>query len=165
MLAEFFRHVPIWVWPLLAALVALGWMQSRDRVVSVSRAMIAPAVLVPLSLYGVWSSFGVNAVALSAWALGLGLVVLLNATLLKTPRAITASADGSLLVHGSWLPMALILIIFSARFVLGATAAMAPQVVSKAVFIGTLGAVLGVCSGMFLAQAIRIIAQHRRISA
>lgn len=63
---------PVWVWGLLAGLVALGLSQSRQREMSLTRATILPMVMVALSLWGAYGAFGHLAVALGGWAAGVG---------------------------------------------------------------------------------------------
>ena len=60
-------RTPSWVWLLLAALVALGWTQTRTRQMTLMRATALPAVMMGLSLFGVVSTFGAHALPLGAW--------------------------------------------------------------------------------------------------
>ena len=73
MLIEILRRTPSWVFTLLFALVVLGYSQTRDRIVSWRLLPLLPAVMIVLSLYGVLSAFGLNPLALVAWALGIAI--------------------------------------------------------------------------------------------
>lgn len=52
------RSTPAWVWGLLAALVALGSTQLRDRSASLVRVSVTPVAMTLFSLYGALSAFG-----------------------------------------------------------------------------------------------------------
>src|SRR5439155_15157054 len=56
MLLQIVQHTPVWVWGLLAGLVALGVSQARDREVSLARITILPLVMLALSFSGVVSA-------------------------------------------------------------------------------------------------------------
>ncbi len=60
-------HTPVWVWPLLAALLVLGALQARARQVTLLRATLLPVAMLALSLWGVISVFA-SASTLAAWA-------------------------------------------------------------------------------------------------
>lgn len=48
-MSDIFLNTPIWVWPLLLVLIALGFMQSRQRTVPPQ-----PIILVSTALYGLF---------------------------------------------------------------------------------------------------------------
>lgn len=158
---EFFRNVPVWVWPLLLGLILLGWFLSRDRTISPNQVMIAPAALVPLSAYGVWSSFGLSLTAFEGWACGMAAALALNAYVFDTPREVRPVAGDKVEVRGSWLPMVLILVEFCSRFILGTAKAIAPQIPTMPTFVFGLSAIIGFCGGMFLAQAVKTLRVHQ----
>ncbi|MDO4723626.1 MAG: hypothetical protein Q4A97_02570, partial [Comamonadaceae bacterium] len=47
--AGLITHTPLWVWPLLAALLALGLLQTRARRVSLARALALPLAMLILT--------------------------------------------------------------------------------------------------------------------
>ncbi len=152
-------HAPIWVWPLLALVVWLGILQMRDRSYSRVRVLVLPFVLVALSIGSTVSSFGMRAAALGAWGVGVVVAVIGNAIALKWPRHVAHdAATDSYLVPGSVVPIMLILAIFALRFAVGATLATAPLRAQDATFIIAICSLLGLCSGLFLARALRILA-------
>jgi hypothetical protein len=148
------QHAPTWVWVLLAALIALGVSQSFPRLMTVRRATLVPAALVGLSLYGVISAFGAQPLALAAWAAGLAAATL-AAGAAKAWRGVRWAADQQRLqVPGSWLPMGLILALFTTKFGVGATLAMHPGFAADTSFAVEAGLVYGAFSGLFLARAV-----------
>jgi hypothetical protein len=148
---------PLWVWPVLAVLLAAGIAQMRAR--SVPRAVVlgVPAVLTVLSLGGVLSSFGASAAALAAWLAGAVAALALNERLLGLPRGVRRVGGDRYAVPGSVVPLLLMLAIFATRFAVGAAAAVAPALVGGAWFVAGVGAVLGLLGGLFLARAWRIL--------
>ena len=151
-------HVPSWVWALFVCLLALGLVQARNRRVSRPIVFIQPVVLIPLSLYGIEASFGLNLGAFIAWLIGVGAAATLNAFVFLGPRnARYDNVGGRFEIPGSFVPLALIMIIFAARFVVGVTTAINPMLVATSGFVWGLSAVLGFSSGLILARASRIL--------
>jgi len=160
------RDAPFWVWGVLLALLVLGLAQARDRKVSSILILVMPASMIPLSLYGVVASFGVSPGALGAWTIGLGLALTLNALLRLGPRGVRYDAiDARFEVPGSWVPLVLMLTIFSTRFVFAATTAINPSIVGAPIFIACASGILGFCSGLFLSRAIRVLGLLRGVVA
>src|SRR6218665_1697128 len=118
------QHIPTWVWAVLAFILVMGVRQSRAQRMSRPRLLILPLAWLAFGAGGVESTFGVNAAPLLAWALGLG------ASLWAMKRsgwpgdARFDAGSGHFLVPGSWLPMALMLAIFAAKFALGFSLAL-----------------------------------------
>jgi hypothetical protein len=160
------RNTPLWVWGVLAVLLVLGLAQARNRKVSRQLILLLPATMIPLSLYGVAASFGVDLGALGAWAIGLGAALMLNGLVFLGPRGVRYDAvDGRFEVPGSWVPLMLMLAIFSTRFVFAVTKALNPSIVGTATFIGSVSVILGFCSGLFLSRAIRALNLWRGVLA
>ena len=155
---QFLVRTPVWVWPLLVALIWLGAMQLADRTVPRSRALILPAVMILLSISGTLSSFGLRADAFAAWAAGAAGAVAINHLLARWPRGLQlANADGDILVPGSSVPLLLILCIFCLRFVIGATLATNSQLAADPLFVAAVCGILGACSGLFFTRAIAML--------
>ena len=116
LLIEIMRHTPVWVWALLAALLARGLSQLRTRDVSPTRLLILPAVLLLLGLFATATSFVPPWPALGAWAAALAAGCTLGARL-PAPAGATWDADGGTLrLPGSALPLLIIVGIFALRY-------------------------------------------------
>lgn len=143
-------------WPLfiLAGLLALGIRQSRDRVVRPATLVGLALAMLALSLYGVTATFGAEALPVLAWSAGLAAVLMLGGRAL-TPQGLARVGDA---VHlpGSWVPLGLMMGIFSARFGLGFAAGVHAQVVQEPVFIALMSLGLGLLSGGFAARAMAV---------
>ena len=150
------QHTPIWVWGLLAALIAFGLSQARDREVTLSRATILPLVLIALSLGGVLSAFGHLSVALGGWAAGAGVALTLGRQFVAPREASWSAQAGLLHVPGSWLPLVLIVGLFCIKYFAGVSLAMNPSLASDATFAGLCSLAYGSFSGLFLARAMAL---------
>ncbi len=152
--------LPVWPFFLLAALVMLGYRQSRDRVVQPGTlAKVALAMLV-LSLYGVTTAFGAHMVPVLAWAAAFAGAVFLGGPLVA-PRGL-AKEGAAVRMPGSWVPMGLMMGIFMTKFGLGFAAGTGAHVLNEVWFIAVVSAVLGLFSGAFAARATAV---HRFVRA
>ena len=153
MFIRILQHTPVWVWILLAALVALGLTQTRARRMTLRRATLLPVAMVTLSLVGVVSSFGSRALPLLAW-LCAAAVSAAAARFLGAWRGTTWSAnDARFQVPGSWLPLTLILLLFAIKFSVAVQLALHPGLKDEALFSSAASLAYGFFSGLFLARA------------
>lgn len=146
------QHTPVWVWGLLAGLVALGLSQTREREMSLARVTALPLVMIALSLSGVVSAFGHVPVALGGWAAGVGTALAFGRPLVAVRGAAWSQRGGTLRVPGSWLPLGLIVALFSLKYVAGVGLAMHPALATDAAFAGLVSLGYGALSGLFLAR-------------
>jgi len=156
-LGSIVRATPSWVWGLLAALVALGASQLRNRNASLQRALATPVAMAAFSAYGVASAFsgsGQLAWALSGWA-ATALAVALAA---QAPRGTRFDATTrSFAQPGSAWPLVLILGVFTIKYGVGVELAMEPRVASALDFALPVCLLYGVFNGMFAARALRLL--------
>jgi non-heme chloroperoxidase len=160
MILEIIKRTPLWVWPLLALLIALGLMQARDRELSRLRLLALPLAMVALSLAATLNAFGVAAMAYIAWAAGgtLALVIGLGAG----AEPAKSGKDPSLYkVAGSWVPLIVILGIFLVRYGVAATLAIAPGVGTAPAFQAGAGLLYGAFSGLLLSRALAVLGLSR----
>ena len=139
-------HAPLWVWPLLAASLWLGWSRSRPRIVSKTRLMILPVVLCGIGL----ASFFANGASLAAAAM---LVAALTAGSLageRVGRGDAAVVDDLDRVHvpGEWVSMVLIVVIFLSRFAAGAAQDINPALAESLTIALPLALVSGFSIGL-----------------
>jgi hypothetical protein len=154
MFTAILHHTPSWVWLLLAGLVALGWSQSRDRLLTLQRATLLPLAMVGLSLHGLGSAFGWGAEALTAWLAGAA-AALAAVHAAGGWRGIEwRAAARRVFVPGSWIPMVAILGVFGVKFAVGVMLAMQPALRTQVAFIGAVALVYGGFSGLFFSRGI-----------
>jgi hypothetical protein len=161
MLLEILQRTPIWVFVLFVVLLALGALQTRTRELGWTRVAFMPAVFLPLSLWGVWTAFGPEALAFGAWLAGVGAAVALN-RYARLPRHVTYAAQTQMFrVAGSWVPLAMMMAIFFMRYATTVAMAMQPGLRAMPLFATAVGAAYGLMSGSFLARALRILGTRR----
>lgn len=156
------RATPQWVWGLLAALVALGASQLRNRNASLQRALAMPVAMAAFSAYGVASAFGGSgqlAWALVGWAAtALAVALLLVALAPQAPRGTRFdAATRSFAQPGSAWPLVLILGVFTIKYGVGVELAMEPRMASALDFALPVCLLYGVFNGMFAARALRLL--------
>ena len=150
------QHTPIWVWALLAKLIALGLWQTRARDMSLVRVTILPLLLIALSLGGVLSAFGHFPVALGGWVAGVGAALAFARNAVAVRGAAWSPGTGRLYVPGSWLPLVLIVGLFAIKYAAGAGLAIHPALATDATFAGLCSLGFGSFSGLFLARSLSL---------
>jgi len=162
-LTQILAHVPTWVWAILAFIVVMGIKQSRDQSMSRGRLLILPVVWVAFGFWGVETTFGLNAAPLLAWVAGLAASL---ALVRRSGWPGGAYAEGTrYFVPGSWMPMALMLTIFCAKFALGMGLAINPGLAHQAPAAIGFSALFGALSGAFLGRSRNILARGERPAA
>lgn len=165
MFIEILKHTPLWVFVLFVVLIALGFWQSRPRVVTLQRASALPIAMIAFSGYGVWSAFNATPVSLVAWPAGLAFGVLLRQWFAHSPELRYSPSDRSFSVSGSWLPLALMMTIFFTRYAVSVLLARDSQLASLTGFVLAVCAWYGVLSGMFFANLLVFRRAARAASA
>lgn len=162
---DILRHTPVWVWGLLAGLIALGLTQAVPRRVGRTRAALLPLAMLGWSLANAALRFdsGLVALALPAWALGAAASSAIVAQL-PLPQG-TRWAAHHLHVAGSWLPMALILAMFTLGYALGVTLALHPALRADAALAGGASLAFGGFSGIFAGRALALLQLARGAAA
>jgi alpha-beta hydrolase superfamily lysophospholipase len=159
MLVGIVKGTPLWVWVLLAALIALGAVQLRDREMSRTRLLALPVVMVVLSLLSTASAFEMAFPALVSWVIG-GTLAVVG---LRQPATPAAGLRGGGLHHvaGSWWPLILILCIFCVRYAVNATLAIDPSWRQHVPFQAGTGLLSGIFAGFFLGRAFTVLGVDR----
>jgi hypothetical protein len=147
------QHVPHWVWFLLAGLIVLGVKQTLPQRRSIRNATVLPVAMCVLSFYGVISVFA-QPVALATWAVGMIAPVVLSQMVGSSRGIRWSSADRSLLVPGSWVPLVLILGLFVTKFGVNMELAMHSDLAFDADFATFVGLAYGAFSGAFLGRGL-----------
>jgi hypothetical protein len=159
-LMQILRGTPLWVYPLFFGLIVLGYLQSKPREVAPARLAILPLALAAFSLSRVVGTFGLEPLALAAWAGGTAAALLLNSAWKQPAGARWSAATGTFHVPGSWLPLALMMAVFFARYAVAVGLAMAPGLAHSTGFAIATSFVFGLLGGLFLARALWVWAQR-----
>lgn len=158
-------HTPLWVWPLLGALLVLGALQARARQVTLLRATLLPVAMLALSLWGVVSVFA-SAPTLAAWAVATAVAAAVVVRSGGITGARWSAREQRFDLPGSWTPLALILAIFVTRFGVGVSLGLQPTLREDIVFAVGVCLAYGVYSGIFAGRALTLLrlAQGRRLA-
>jgi len=165
MIITILSHTPVWVWGLLAALMALGFSQTRQRRLAPWRLLMLPLVLLGL---GLWSmSAGFMALPLSAlvWLAALVAGAALLAGRPAQAGAVWLPTEQRLHLPGSWMPMLLILGIFSIRYAANVGMALNPGWRNTPELLLPLALLYGAISGLFLGRALALLKLTRTPAA
>lgn len=149
---------------LFFVLLAAGYLQRKDRVVSRGRVSILPIAMIILSFYGVVSAFGIALIALTCWLVGIGVAVWVGVAV-AIPCGVSFSTETqTYFVPGSWVPLVLMMAIFFIKYAVGVILAWQLPVAIQPSFIGSISFCYGVFSGVFLAWALVIRRSAREAS-
>lgn len=152
---------PLWVWGLLAALVALGLSQTRTRSASLARVTVPALGLVAFSVAGLVGDFGGTPAVLGSW---LAAAALTLAAVNCQPVPSGTHYDETrreFVVPGSWVPMALILGIFLIKYAVGVSLGFNPGLRADTGFAMAVAALSGLSSGMFAGRTVRLLRLHK----
>lgn len=164
MILGILQHTPVWVWVVFVAILLLGLQQTRARDVSIGRATILPGVMILLSLSGVLGAFAHVPLAWVAWAAGVGLSLLLAGKAVAVRGASPSTQPGHLRIPGSFVPVVLILAVFTTKYTAGVALAMNPSLAANTGVAVALSLVYGAFSGLFWgrAQSLRAAIRDNR---
>jgi hypothetical protein len=165
MTIEILRHTPVWVWVLLAVVVGLGFLQTRDRKVSRARAMTLPLIFMALSLSAFFRGPSAGVLPLVGWALGFAAAWMVGYRLVAVRGAEWLPDSARIHVPGSWMPLTLMAGLFLLKYGVGIASAMAPGVRTQPIFLFTTNLAYGVFAGAFWARSRSLLALVQRDQA
>ncbi|MEX3010929.1 DUF2306 domain-containing protein [Hoeflea sp. TYP-13] len=142
---------PFWVWPLLAGLILLGWLRSRDRIISRWQLIATPVVVTALSLFNLYAA-GLSLAVLAGFSAG-AVPGAAFGTAVGSRDIITPTDDGKIEVAGEWLSMTVLIGVFSIRYANGFMAAAFPAMQVDPVWLFSVSAASGFLSALVVAQA------------
>ena len=154
LILQILKNTPPWVFGLFFVLLWYGWLQSRTRSIGIGRLALLPLIMIALSLAAVATTFGANPAVLAAWASGVALAAGLLQTLVPPAFFAAPAAGRRLTLHGSWLPLALMMVIFFTRYAVTVLMVFNPPLRQSAPFAAGIALLYGFTSGLFLARAL-----------
>lgn len=156
-ITQILTHTPLWVFGLFFGLVYLGYLQSKTRLVSRHRLIVLPVAMTGWSLFAVWSAFGPRLVAFAAWACVWLAIVGISLARGPSRSASCSPVSKRFTVTGSWVPLALMMGIFFAKYAVAVVHAIVPSALESGTAIAAVCGVYGYFSGMFMARAVRVV--------
>lgn len=126
-LGDIVSHTPIWVWPVLLYVLTMTLRATRVRTASLGRLLAIPALFIFWGLSGLLSrqsiGLGLGLDWLAAAACGAGLAFFVG-----KPVLLDADRDTRrVTLAGSWAPFIRVTAIFTAKYALGVTMAVRPD--------------------------------------
>jgi len=160
-IASIVSHTPAWVFVVFAVLIAIGVRQMQPRIVSRRRLIVLPLVVAAYSLYGVAMASHNNPLALTMWLVAVLVAFLL--TYMSPPSGAVAETAGTVRVPGSWVPMVVILGLFTARYAYNVMLAMHPDVMHSMNFMALFSALFGFLGGLLLSRSVLLHVRTPRL--
>ncbi len=157
MVLQILIHTPRWVWALLAALLALGLWQRRERRVRRGQLLALPGAMLGLSLWSMAPGFVAQPVAAVLWLAAFAAATALGRRLPRPAAARWLADEARLFLPGSWVPLVLIVTIFSLRYAAGVGQGLHPEWRGMASVQWPLALVFGALTGTFLGRALGLM--------
>jgi hypothetical protein len=157
MLLQILTHTPVFVWFLLAGLIALGWRQSRERRIAPLQVLALPALMLGLGAWALAPGMAALPVVALVW---LGALALGAAGGVRTPQqpgTAWLARAGRFQLPGSWVPMGFILFIFLLRYSSNVAFALHPEWRNPLAVQATLALVFGLISGLAIGRTIGLL--------
>lgn len=151
------QNTPVWVFILLFMLLYLGYSQSKDREVNIYRVYILPSVIIGLSLFGMFSTFDISFTSLNLWFVSMALCAVFTMKKISSKNISYDKNKKTFKITGSWIPMILILVIFSIKYLIGFISATNPEFLDNINFIYLVSIIYGLINGVFLARTLNIL--------
>lgn len=142
-------HTPLWVWAVLALLVALGLQRTRDRIVTIWRTLMLPAVMTVLALSGLVGG-GVSTLPATLAGLAAGFFA---GTRLEGEGSARRLPDGRLWLRGEWWSLAQILVIFALRYAINVIAVVDPALASAGLYRQMTALLSGFLAALFIGRS------------
>jgi len=157
MLLTIIRYTPIWVWGLLAALLALGFWQVLPRRVARGQILALPISLLCLGLWSMAPGFAAQPLSVLLWLAALVACSALGRRLPRPAGAAWHAESSRLQLPGSWLPLALIVGIFTLRYGVSVGQALNPELRQAAAVLLPVSVLYGAISGLLLGRALGLL--------
>lgn len=158
---QILSHTPAWVFILFVVLLVFGLLQTRSRGVKQFLAYLLPTGMIILSLAGVQSSFGIEAMPIGLWAVGLIIVALVGYKFFPLKGVSYDARQRAFFIPGSWLPLVVIMAIFFTKYTVAVMHGLNNSLANDPVFEMALSLSYGCFSGYFASRAVNLVAATR----
>ena len=149
-------NTPWWVYALFIYLMIIGIKASKTRVLSIKKLFIIPVIFTCLSIHTLTTSFDIHVMEVSAWGSAMLIGTLFGwAEVYRQHMHIRVDKVKHLIqVPGSWITLALILIIFASKYYFGYELDRDPELIHQNAFEYSMLIVSGTCTGLFIGRAL-----------
>lgn len=155
-LTHILTGAPVWVYAIFCLLLVLGLMQVRSRIVSARRLLALPVAMLVLSASSVVVLFGTSALAMIFWVAGVAGAIWIRSWVFHPQEVVVQDDPAQAFVRGSWLPLVLLIVLFSLKFIAGAAQALQVSWLGAFWFVVLYAAVCGMVSGLFFARILPV---------
>lgn len=163
-MAQIISHTPLWVFVLFFILLALGFLQTKQRIITLQRASILPIAMILLSCYGVFSAFGIHIFAFVLWLIGIGIAIILNQKMNCVNQVDFDKQSQQFKIKGSWQPLFLMMLIFFTKYAVGVITAKNLPLLHENYFIVLVSFLYGFISGAFFGRFLNLL-QRKRLAS
>ena len=146
---------PIWVWPLLVALIWLGLRSTKQRRVPVWLIYAMP--LLAFTSFGQIIALAEQPYGLPGYLAGYALGVF--GGWIGQRRWLISKSGGTVEVRGEWFTLLAVMTIFWANFVQGVLGALAPDMLLAPLYPPVFAVVIGIPAGFFMGRTLRTLAE------
>jgi hypothetical protein len=155
----FVKHVPVWVFFILAALLWLGLSARKDRWVRWRVPIIVPIAMTIMAVSSLVTQYLATDALMPAVLAWLGVCSLTAWRISQQLLPDTVIYDAELAkfqLPGSNVPLAMYMGIFAFKFMVGFMSGMQMPIVNELIFVLVISGIYGLFSGVFLATAWRL---------
>lgn len=160
-MTDLLSKTPPWVFILFLLLITIGIKQSRNRTTTKKALLAFPCIMIVYSSIDLVVSIGITPLSVLFFVVGF-VVAWISPQQRLTPEIIrcehTQAADPAeplkFFVKGSWVPLIIILIIFTAKYIQGAITAMSPEISNTNQFTVLFSFINGIFLGLFSARVL-----------
>lgn len=155
-------HTPIWVLVIFFTLIYLGLQQSKTRSITFFQAISLPIVMIILSLLAVITSFKPDWPHLSLWAMAAAMSFLIATRYTLLGKISYVSASKRFLMPATWLPLIVMLLIFSTRYAVTVSLSLELPFTQTPMFTLVVCASYGLFCGFFASRLSAIGQSYRQ---
>lgn len=153
-------HTPVYVWLILALVVARGLIALRERETTLKKLCIIPAIMLPVALLDIARKFGLEGLPLGTWVLAVA-ASMWAVWSLGGRRIAAGSAPGTVRVGGSVMPLLLMLLIFMMKYATTVMLVAAPGLLHSAAVTAATCVLMGCANGWFFGRLLRDVVDVR----
>lgn len=148
---------PWWVWALAVYFINMGYQATKPRTVPLLRLAILPTLFFYLSLQNLLHAFNFGPLTIATWASALICGISLGWWRNKRTPIQVDQQKKQVHLPGSWIPLILVIGIFSIKYYFGYTQATNPQRFKDPLFELTTLSLTSLFSGFFCGQFARLL--------
>lgn len=159
-------HTPTWVYVLFALLIWIGIKASKPRVMPLKKLLILPAIFIYMSTHTLLTSFAIHLFDVSIWmgAILLGMIIGWFEIFRNHARIRVDKQQNLIQVPGSWMTLALIIIIFASKYYFSYELDVDPALADQTWFEYSMLSVSGICTGILIGRALCYLYKYQNSS-